>query len=100
MQAIENDELAAPTRESPLVAYVRAIGAKAGDIQRLAIAGPDGRIVAENSAKPLDRDKAQVMVFAGKKPPAGGWPQGIYRAMYTITAGGNVVLERAFTMEW
>ncbi len=100
MQAIENDELVAPTRESPLVAYVRAIGAKAGDIQRLAITGPDGRIVAENSAKPLDRDKAQVMVFVGRKPPAGGWPQGIYRAMYTITAGGNVVLERAFTMEW
>jgi murein DD-endopeptidase MepM/ murein hydrolase activator NlpD len=100
MQAIENEGLVAPTRESPLVAYVRAIGAKAGDIQKLAITGPDGRIVAENSAKPLDRDKAQVMVFVGRKPPAGGWPQGIYRAMYTITAGGNVVLERAFTMEW
>jgi hypothetical protein len=100
MQAIENDDLVAPTRESPLVAYVRAIGAKAGDIQRLAITGPDGRIVAESRAKPIDREKAQVMVFVGKKPPAGGWPQGIYRAMYTITAGGNVVLERAFTMEW
>jgi murein DD-endopeptidase MepM/ murein hydrolase activator NlpD len=100
MQAIENEELVAPTRESPLVAYVRAIGAKAGDIQRLAITGPDGRIVAENSAKPLDRDKAQVMVFVGKKAPPGGWPSGVYRAAYTITAGRTVVLERAFTKEF
>jgi hypothetical protein len=99
MEAIEADEVAVPTRETPLVAYVRAIGGKAGDVQKLTITAPDGRVVAENSAKPLDRDKAQTVMFVGKKAPAGGWAKGVYRATYTISAGGAVVLERAFTME-
>jgi Peptidase family M23 len=96
MVGIENEELIVPTRDTALVAYARAIGAKAGDVQRLVITGPDGRILVENSAKPLDRDKAQVMVFVGKKAPSGGWPPGDYRATYIISAGGKVVLERAF----
>jgi hypothetical protein len=99
MEAVEADDVAAPARETPLVAYVRIIGAKARDVQKLTIMAPDGRIVVEDIAKPLDRDKAQVLVFVGKNPPAGAWPRGVYRATYTIRHGGTVVLEHSFSTE-
>jgi hypothetical protein len=99
MQAIEAGDVTAPMVDNPLVAYVRAIGMKAGDIQKLQIAMPDGRILVERSAKPLDRDKAQEVMFVGKKPPAGGWPRGVYRATYTISNDDTVVLDRSFITE-
>ena len=99
MQAIEAGDVPAPTLETPLVAYVRAIGTKAGDIQKLQVVTPDGRILVERSTEPLNRDKAQVMMFVGKKPPAGGWPRGVYRATYTIRHDNTVVLDRSFTIE-
>ena len=99
MQAIEAGDVPAPALETPLVAYVRAIGTKAGDIQKLQVATPDGRILVESSTKPLDRDKAQVMIFVGKKAPTGGWPRGVYRATYTISHDNIVVLDRSFTTE-
>jgi Peptidase family M23 len=99
MQAIETGDIPAPVPEAPLVAYVRAIGMKAGDIQKLQIVTPDGRILVESSATRLDRDKAQVMMFVGKKPPAGGWPRGVYRATYTIIHDDTVVVDRSFIAE-
>ena len=99
MEAVEAGEVSAPVRDTPLVAYVRTIGPKTGDVQKLVVTGPAGQTVVENSAKPLDRDKAQWLMFVGKKAPAGGWPQGNYRATYTITNGGNVVLERSFAID-
>jgi len=99
MQAIETGDVPAPVPEAPLVAYVRAIGMKAGDIQKLQIVTPDGRILVESSATRLDRDKAQVMMFVGKKPPAGGWPRGVYRATYTIIHDDTVVVDRSFIAE-
>jgi Peptidase family M23 len=99
MKAIEAGDVPAPQFENALVAYVRALGMKAGDIQTLQIAMPDGRILVENSTKPLDRDQAQAMMFVGKEPPTGGWPRGIYRATYTISHDNTVVFERSFTSE-
>lgn len=81
---------------SALVAFVRAIGLREGDVQRLAIRDPEGRVVVDHSDKPLDRDKAQYLIFAGKRKPAAGWTRGSYRAVYTVTRAGNVVLERTF----
>jgi murein DD-endopeptidase MepM/ murein hydrolase activator NlpD len=79
-----------------LVAFVRAIGLKAGDAQRLAISGPDGASLADHAEKPLERDKAQVMLFAGRKRPPTGWLPGPYRARYRVIRDGEVVLESSF----
>lgn len=54
-----------------LVAYVRGIGLKAGDVQSLTLKGPTGQILAEQKAKPLERNQAQSLVFAGTRKPAG-----------------------------
>jgi len=88
---------AAPGPDAPaLVAFVRAIGLKAGDRQRLVLLGPDGRVLADHKPEPLDRDKAQVMLFSGIRRPAGGWATGPYRAAYTVERAGKVVVDGTF----
>jgi len=88
-----------PTASSEaLVAFVRAIGLKGEDVQRLSIKGPDGKLIADVVDKPLDRDKAQYMIFTGSRRPPSGWAPGAYRATYTVTRAGQVVLEHSFAL--
>jgi pyruvate/2-oxoglutarate dehydrogenase complex dihydrolipoamide acyltransferase (E2) component len=81
-----------------LVAFIRAIGLKGEDVQRLSITGPDGKVIADVVDKPLDRDKAQYMIFTGSKRPPAGWAPGPYRATYTVTRAGQVVIEHSFAL--
>jgi hypothetical protein len=81
-----------PTRGTPLVAFAQAIGLENGDGQRIVLRGPDGAILADNRAAPLDRDKAQYLLFTGKRAPPGGWPRGEYRLDYEVTRGGRIVV--------
>jgi murein DD-endopeptidase MepM/ murein hydrolase activator NlpD len=102
MEAIETGaaERETPTIRSPaLVAYVRAIGLKGGDVQTLTLFDPDGKPIAQNKAPPLDRDKAQWMAFAGIKRPAGGFRPGLYRAVYQVERDGKPAIEQAFGVE-
>ncbi len=99
MEAIEAGaaERDAPTTTSPaLVAYVRAIGLKGGDVQTLTLFDTNGKPVAQNKAPPLDRNKAQVMAFAGIRQPAGGFRPGLYRAIYRVERDGKAAIEQAF----
>ena len=101
MEAVESGtvERQVPTTGAPaLVAYVRAIGLKGGDVQILALFDPDGKPLAQNKAPPLDRDKAQWMLFAGVKQPAGGFRPGLYRALYRVERDGKPAIEQAFGM--
>ena len=89
-----------PGREAAaLVAYVRAIGLRKGDVQRLSLAGPDGQRITDSAAPPLDNNKAQYMMFAGKKRPGSEWPAGEYVATYGVTRAGQVVLEKRFSLK-
>jgi murein DD-endopeptidase MepM/ murein hydrolase activator NlpD len=99
MEAIESGaaERAMPVTGSPaLVAYVRAIGLKGGDVQTLTLFDPDGKPLAQNKAQPLDRDKAQWMMFSGVKQPEGGFRPGLYRAIYRVEREGKAAIEQAF----
>lgn len=99
MEAIESGavEQDMPTTKSPaLVAYVRAIGLKGGDVQTLALFDPDGKPLAGSKAPPLDRDKAQWMMFSGVKQPEGGFAPGLYRAIYRVERDGKPAIEQAF----
>ena len=87
------DQLPRPGRTTPIVAFVQAIGLDAGDVQRLVLYAPGGTVMAENKPAPLDHDKAQQLLFAGRgRVPAGGWPAGEYRASYSVTRNGQTVL--------
>ena len=99
MQQIEAGEVGhnpLSATASVLVAFVRAIGLKTGDVQHLSIRGPDNAIVADHTAKPLESDKAQAMVFAGRRQPPSGWVAGLYRAHYRVIRDGQQVLESSF----
>jgi murein DD-endopeptidase MepM/ murein hydrolase activator NlpD len=99
MEAIESGaaDQDVPTTASPaLVAFVRAIGLRGGDVQTLTLFDPDGKPLAQNKAPPLDRDKAQWMTFAGLKSPPGGFRPGLYRAVYRVERDGKPALEQAF----
>ena len=79
-----------------LVAYVRTIGLEKGDVLELAIAGPDGAVLAQNRLAPLDRDKAQYLMFIGKRRPASGWAPGSYVARYQVIRAGRAAVSRKF----
>lgn len=89
-----------PDRDTPaLVAYVRGIGLRIGDVQSLVLKGPSGQTLVEKRAQPLERDQAQTLIFAGSRKPAGGWDRGIYRASYAVLQEGKIVLERSFDVQ-
>jgi Peptidase family M23 len=97
MEAIESGEAdqEPSSRDAPaLVVYIRAIGLKTGDIQKLVLQSPSGQVIADNRAQALEANKAQVMLFAGRKRPPNGWDAGVYRAKYTVEHDGQVVLEK------
>jgi len=96
VEAGDNAELRPDQDATALVAFVRAIGLKGGDVQRLSITGPDGGTLVSQTEKPLERNKAQVLLFAGRKRPSEGFSPGLYRADYAVTREGKVVLQRTF----
>ncbi len=65
-----------------MVAYAWAIKLSAGDTVTVTLQGPQG-IDASNSTI-LNHDKAQYMLFAGKKKPPTGWPAGTYRGIAKV----------------
>jgi len=95
MAAIETGGIAPPNASAPaLVAYVRAIGLKAGDQQILTIVAPDGRILVQGGGDPVPRDQAQRLLYVGKPRPATGWTKGRYAATYRVLRAGKVALEK------
>jgi murein DD-endopeptidase MepM/ murein hydrolase activator NlpD len=94
------DQSPRPGRTTALVAFVQAIGLEAGDVVRLTLAGPDGTTLADSKPlPPLDHDKAQQLNFVGRgHAPATGWPAGQYRATYSVTRNGKIVLTNLSTL--
>jgi hypothetical protein len=98
MEALEAGALPAAGPAAPaLVAYVRAINLEPGDVQELTLRGPAGGVVATSRAAPIERPRAQHMMFVGKKRPAAGWPAGRYQATYVVArADGQEAVRKTF----
>lgn len=93
------DQQPRPSRDAPaLVAFVQSIGLHGGDLQRLTVTAPDGSTLADNRAAPLDRDKAQYILFAGKKRPGAAWPAGRYAARYQVLRAGKAFIDERFSV--
>lgn len=100
MEAIEEGRIDSErlTGNAPaLVSFIRVIGLQAGDAQKLTLKDPAGRTIAENRAT-IERNKAQSMLFAGKKRPEKGWDRGLYAATYVVERDGSIVLEKSFSL--
>ena len=99
MTDIEEATAKAPARDAAmLIAFVRAIGLRKGDIQHLTLTSPSGEVLADSARSPLDNNKAQYMMFIGKKNRTALWPAGEYLARYTVTREDRVTIEKKFTL--
>lgn len=100
MEMVEAGGVAPPSAQSPaLIAYVRAINLQGGDVQELVVKQPDGGVVAESILPPLDRAKAQYLMYAGKRAPPEGWTKGTYTATYSVRRSGEVAILETFAIE-
>jgi hypothetical protein len=88
--------LAAPSRHTPIVAYAWGINLQGGDVVDIKVTH-GGKVVAANSQR-LERNKAQFMLFAGKKAPTGGWSQGRYTSTVEVIRDGKPVVRGSHTV--
>jgi hypothetical protein len=86
-------------RSDQLVAYVRAIGLRKGDQQVISIRQLDGKLFAENRIPPLDVNKAEFFISAGRRREEIEWPPGLYEATFGIFNNGSEVLTKTFKLE-
>ena len=94
---IENGQLDArkPKPQSDaLVVYMRAIGLQAGDALSMVLVDPDGAVVVQKVFDPLERSKAQLMQYIGRKRPETGWKAGTYGAVLSILREGKRLAEK------
>ncbi len=99
-EQVDSGVIVPANAQSPvLIAYVRAIGLKAGDVQSMSITAPGGQVLAQTPSAPVPRDQAQRLLFVGKPRPATGWPKGDYQAVYRVQQNGQTVLERRFSLK-
>lgn len=90
VQLEDGAKIGSPSADTPAVAYMWAINLEKGDTLDVALK-KDGDVVVNNT-ETLDRSKAQMMLFAGKKAPQGGWPKGRYTAQVTVMRDGKPVI--------
>ena len=81
-----------------VMALIARNGLKAGDTQHLVLTGPKGEVVSETRIPALDRDKAQYLLYAGRKRPPAGWTPGTYTARYEVTRAGAAAIRRTFSL--
>lgn len=79
-------------RQSPLILWIDAIGARAGDRQIFSITGPNGQIVHEQRALVADGGLSWF-AYSGKRAPAAGWPKGRYSGRYALQRGETIVAQ-------
>lgn len=101
MEAVEEGRLTPPELAAPfLVAYVRAIHLKAGDIQVLSVTGPLGAALASSTSPALGRDQAQSLTYVGLRRPETGWKPGTYTARYKVMRLGHAVVSQTFSTKF
>jgi hypothetical protein len=85
--------LVAPSRDTPVVAYMWGINLQKSDIVDIEIRY-GSKVVAKNS-KRLERNRSQFMLFAGKKSPPGGWSEGTYTSAVEVIRDGRSVVKES-----
>lgn len=91
---------AAPNGASPaLVAFVRAIGLKAGDVISLTVKAPGDKLMARSEMAPLAHERAEQLTVAGVRSTGQSWPPGRYSALYQVRRSGVLALSKLFTVE-
>jgi hypothetical protein len=99
MGTVEQGGITSPDATSgTIIAYVRAINLRAGDVQEFTLRAPNGAILAKHTAPPLSSSQAQRLLFIGKNRPQTGWLRGRYVAQYGVLRGGRTIMQREFDL--
>ena len=93
------DAMLPTASSSALVAFIRAIGLKAADVQSFTLRGPGGEVLAHNETPPLDSNMAERFMFVGKRKASAEWPRGTYEAEFQIRRDGTTALSRSFSFD-
>ncbi|HYD30660.1 MAG TPA: M23 family metallopeptidase [Azospirillaceae bacterium] len=68
--------------------WVEIIGAKAGDVLRIRLTGPDGKALSNGSQR-VERATAQSFIAGKADRPAAGWTPGSYEGVAAIEHNGQ-----------
>lgn len=79
-----------------LVAFIRVIGVRAGDVEAFRLVAPDGAVLVDQPGTRLAADKVLWLAYAGRRRPPAGWAPGRYAASYRLTRAGAVILDHGF----
>lgn len=83
-----------PRFNTPGVAYVLVANVKTGDVVEIALVQGDKPLM--HNSETLADDKSTFLLQAGKRGvPAGGWPEGSYRATLKIMRDGKTLIEQS-----
>lgn len=82
-----------------LVAYVRVLGVRAGDIESLQVTGPDGNVFSKAGPEPISATKIHWLRFSGRRLKGAKLNPGKYSATYTLKRDGATLIERRFSIE-
>ena len=100
IQDVEQAKPPPPNRgSSALVAFVRILGVRAGDIETLTVTSPGKKIMAVKGPIALEKGKAQWISFAGRKRTDPQWQPGIYTARYSLKRSGTMLIDRVFSID-
>lgn len=77
-------------RDAPaVVLFGMAFGGRKGDVMRLTITGPNGKLLDERVT--LEKNQAQFFRAVGRKRSTSAWPSGTYRGKVTLERGGTAL---------
>lgn len=82
-----------------LVLWGALFGVEAGDVVRLVVTAPGGKVVVRRDTEPLPRPQAWRMEAAGIKAPAGGLAAGAWRGEVRLLRRGQIVDQRTAAVE-
>ncbi len=100
MNDVERGPPAAPKSNSPaLVAYVRVLGVRVGDVEILTVNSPDGSSFAVKGPEPLAKAKVHWLSFAGRKLTSSAWTLGTYSASYSLERQGKKLIDERFSFQ-
>lgn len=86
-------------RAPTLVFWSHVFGLRRGDVERLTVRGPNGRVFVENPAAPAPRDKATYFRYVGRRLKGASWPRGTYVGEYRLVRDGVTILEATHRVE-
>lgn len=89
----------ADARTPTLFFFAESFGLRNGDVERISIEAPDGRMIL-SSARPVERNQAVRYLSVGTRMPALGWKPGRYLGRYQVERGDAVVaqVQRVFVI--